>query len=422
MNPPPQRLLQCALCDYHQTGNPDHPPRCPQHPDRALVAQSYLKNGPKDYLLGSRLGGKYLINRPLGRGQFGKVYHALQEGAGEILRPVAIKVLREDRTDMQALFLDEMKVVAQLTSRHIVRYLDSGFDQKHRLSYMVMELVKGDTLSKMINESITMSSDRASQLIAQLLIALDLAHSEGVIHRDLKPSNLMVCKQDGEDVLKVLDFGVARPNASQPREQTQGVIPGTPAYMAFELFCGYTGEVSANMDLFSVGVIYYQLIMGHMPFEVEGEIDHLISYYKLYSGNPKPTLIGANAPKRVADVIFKALHLDPKRRYQSAQDMLKAIAPWSPYAARHLLMVGDMSGGYNGYLPSMRYTSEHRSKSSRWVWLAIAALLGGTLGLGVHLSRTQIVSPQEEVEVVRSETGKVNGGVYTQVKVTPLGE
>ena len=101
-----QRLLQCTVCGYNQAGHPHDPPTCPQHPDRYLIAQKYLVSGPKDFLLGATLSGKYVLTHPLGQGQYGRVYHALQLGAGGLKKPVAVKILREDRAEAQALFLD----------------------------------------------------------------------------------------------------------------------------------------------------------------------------------------------------------------------------------------------------------------------------------------------------------------------------
>ncbi len=377
MTATPQRLMQCTMCAYNQAGQPSDPPTCPQHPDRYLVAQKFLVNGPKDYLLGAVLGQKYILTHPLGQGQYGKVYHALQIGAGGLRRPVALKILREDRAEAQALFLDEMKVISQLDSRHIVRYLDSGFDVEQGLTYMVMEVIEGDTLAQRLEDSVVLHQHRVSRMIAQLLIALEEAHQAGVIHRDLKPSNLMLTYLDGEEVLKVLDFGVARPDADQPREQTQGVIPGTPAYMAPELFSKYDGQITPHMDIFSVGVIYYQCLTGHLPFNVEGNVDHLIAYYRLYSQSPKPTPMSGQLPKGLTEVIMRALSLDPKRRYNSAREMLSAMASWSPTAHKHV--------DTQSTLARIDSPSVESPSTNKLNWLIAAALLGGILGLGAHL-------------------------------------
>jgi serine/threonine protein kinase len=372
-----QRLLQCTVCGYNQAGHPHDPPTCPQHPDRYLIAQKYLVGGPKDFLLGAILSGKYVLTHALGQGQYGRVYHALQLGAGGLKKSVAVKILREDRAEAQALFLDEMKVISQLSSPNIVRYLDSGFDAGQGLTYMVMEVVNGDTLAQLIESSIILKTRRTINLIAQLLIALDEAHQARVVHRDLKPSNLMLTEVDGEEVLKVLDFGVARPDANRPREQTQGVIPGTPAYMAPELFSQYNGQVSPQMDLFSVGVIFYQCLTGHLPFDVEGNIDHLIGYYKLYSSSPRPMLMPDNIPKEIQDLILCALSLDPKRRFNSARDMLKGLTRWSQTAHQYL----------EGKTPVTHQRLHHKSgyRTNKMRWFMVAAVLGGALGLGAHL-------------------------------------
>lgn len=371
-----QRLLQCTICAYNQAGCPNDPPLCPQHPERYLVAQKFLVNGPKDYLLGTVLNGKYILTHQLGQGQYGKVYSGLQMGAGGIKHPVAIKILREDRAEAQALFLDEMKVISGLESKHIVRYLDSGFDQQNGLTYMVMELIEGDTLSQRLEESILLHPHRVTRLISQLLIALDEAHQAGVIHRDLKPSNVMLTFVDGEEILKVLDFGVARPQADQPREQTQGVIPGTPAYMSPELFSKYDGKLSPQMDLFSVGVIFYQALTGHLPFQVEGHVDHLIGYYKLYSTSPTPLSMPNHIPKGLKDIVIRCLSLDPKKRFSSAQSMLQALKPWSPTAHQHLDVRATLS--------KIDQPVSQQSTSGKMNWLIAAAVLGGVLGLGAH--------------------------------------
>ena len=372
-SPPLQRLLQCVLCGFTQAGNPHEPPCCPQHPERALVAQRWLLAGPKDFMLGARLGGKYVLTQPLGQGQFGRVYLALQEGAPGVVTRVAVKVLREDRAEMHALFLDEVRVVSRFRSQHIAQYLDSGFDREHGLTYLVMELVEGETLAALLEREGRVELKRAVEMTAQLLVALEEAHAAGVIHRDLKPANLMLTRCDGVETLKVLDFGVSRPNASQPREQTQGLIPGTPAYMAPELFLGYTGSLSAEMDLFSVGVVLFQLLSGHLPFEVEGDADHLIGYYKLYSHRPRPAGLEGVGERRLEQVLAQALSVDPRRRFGSAREMLEALAPWSELAARALR--------------ERPAPPPQEPRRSRWVWLVAAAVLGGLIGLAAHFSR-----------------------------------
>jgi serine/threonine-protein kinase len=360
-----------------------------------MVAQRWLLQGPKDYLLGAQLGGKYRLLHPLGQGQFGRVYHAQQEGAGGVLRSVAVKVLREDRAEMHALFLDEVKVISQLKSAHITQYLDSGFDTQEGLIYLVMEMIEGETLSQTLDREERLSPERALELTAQLLIALEEAHAERVVHRDLKPANMMITLQGGEEVLKVLDFGVSRPNADQPREQTQGLLPGTPAYMAPELFQGYTGEVTPQMDLFAVGVVCFQLITGELPFVVEGDAENLIGYYKLYSQRPKPPRL-PQLDRRLELILQRALSLDPKRRFQSARELLIALAPWSVTASRH---VGELRPEGEDSAP----------RPKRFMWLAAAALIGGLIGLAAHSSR--VMSAEESAAQPSSPS---TSGVSTQ--------
>lgn len=389
-----QRLLQCVVCGHTENGLPLQPPQCPEHPERSLVAKKFLTSS-KDYLLGVKLGGKYTLTHPIGQGQFGRVYHALQSGAGAIQRPVAVKVLKEDRPEAQSLFLDEMQVISQLENQYIVRYLDSGFDEEQQMTYLVMEFIEGETLEQHLQDAVYFTPARTTKLIAQLLVALDEAHQAGVIHRDLKPSNLMISSLDHGECLKVLDFGVARPDASQPRQQTQGMIPGTPAYMAPELFCGYDGELSVQMDLFSVGVILYQCLTGHLPFDVESKGENLISYYKLYIQNPKPLSIDSDIPKPLAQIALRALSIDPKRRYPSAQAMLQDLMSWSPYTAQ-------MMGIQIPYSLLQNQKGIRAKSTPRWVWLLAAAFLGGCLGVGAHLSQEEETWSDVQVEEVRT--------------------
>ena len=393
-----QRLLQCPRCDYRQAGQPLSPPRCPEHPDRVMVAKRWLINAPKDYLLGAQLGAKYHLIHPLGQGQFGRVYHALQEGAAGVKRSVAVKILREDRREMYALFLDEVKVISQLQSPHITQYLDSGYDQEHGIIYLVMELVDGRSLAELMDDEGELEPERALNLIAQLLIALEESHAAKVVHRDLKPANMMVTDQGRGEELKVLDFGVSRPNADQPREQTQGLLPGTPAYMAPELFGGYTGEVSPQMDLFAVGVILHQLLTGHFPYQVEEDAENLIGYYKLYSQRPKAPRI-ANIDRRLAQHIQRALSLDPKRRFQSARELLIAISPWSSCAALH---VGEHS----------QELSPEPKRPRRLTLLVAAALLGGLIGLGAHA--LQLMIPQLSADELTQQRAAEPAPVQSQ--------
>jgi serine/threonine protein kinase len=399
--------VHCVICDHQvqielEADEHFQIHHCPQHPDRVLVPLNENRSN-RDYLLGIDLDQKYLLIDVLGKGQFAKVYYAIQKGAFHLMKPVAVKVLNEDRQELEKLFLDEAKIIAKLKSEHIVKYIDSGRDEKHKLCYIVMSLIEGETLSKALKREVQFHAADALHLIDQVLIALEEAHELGIIHRDLKPSNLMLEIQDGKTVLKVLDFGVARPNANRQREETQGMIPGTPAYMAPELFKQYDGSVHPRLDLFSVGVILYQLICGYLPYQCEEGTDSIIAYYRLYHKKPKPLPLPKSVGAHVQQLIHQAIHIDPKKRIQSAKQfrqMLADVLKMEMNLLNHQRSIQEMGnhgddflgeingiGGRHGMMGidgEMSEVDEVFFSKQRLIWLITAGLIGVLIGLGAH--------------------------------------
>ena len=171
------------------------------------------------------------------------------------------------------------------------------------------------------------------------------------------------------------------------------------------------------MDVYSVGVVLYQCIMGHLPFNVEGEVDNLIAYYKLYHENPKPIPLPNCVPKALSKVIYRSLSLDPKKRYRSAREMLMDLAPFSALAAKVLKLDIPIN-------PEV-LAAEHKDNPPRktMVWLLVAAILGGSLGVIAHLNSNTISDElTEKVDVNKNDKKGSKEGrsvKFTGVIATP---
>jgi len=218
-------------------------------------------------LEGTVLDGKYTVGPLLGRGGMGTVYRATQK---LIDREVALKILRADFTsDMNAVkrFFREAKAVARLRSPHAVILYDFGLAREGHL-YYTMELVKGRPLSREANDAGPFPLKRACRIMLHVARALEEAHGLGIVHRDLKPSNIMLVGSGDDEVAKVLDFGIAK-IVTAPEGSTLltdvGIAVGTPRYMSPEQATG--GQVDYRSDLYSLGVIFYELLAGLHPFE-----------------------------------------------------------------------------------------------------------------------------------------------------------
>ncbi|MBM4371775.1 MAG: serine/threonine protein kinase, partial [Deltaproteobacteria bacterium] len=217
-------------------------------------------------LEGTVLDGKYDVFEQLGRGGMGTVYRAVQK---LIEREVALKILRTDFTsDLQAVkrFFREAKAVARLRSPNAVILYDFGLASEGHL-YYTMELVRGRSLARELKEQGAFPVKRATRIALQVARALEEAHGLGIIHRDLKPSNIMLVGAGDGEVAKVLDFGIAK-LLSVPEGSTlltdSGIALGTPKYMSPEQATG--GQVDYRSDLYSLGVILYEMLAGLPPF------------------------------------------------------------------------------------------------------------------------------------------------------------
>src|SRR5580692_6608390 len=260
--------------------------------------------------------GKYEIRRVLGRGAMGTVY----EGFDPVIeRTVAIKTVRlpeaaDDETAEEiARFRREAQAAGRLTHPNIVGVFDYG--ETADIAYIVMEYVDGPPLKNLLDKNERFPLPRIARIMEDLLAGLQFSHERGVVHRDIKPANLMLTKSGQA---KIADFGIARIESSSMTQA--GTVLGTPAYMSPEQFMGQV--VDARSDIYSSGVLLYQLLTGERPFE--GSMS-AIMHKALNTEAPMPSQISVTAPRQFDAVVRKAMAKRPEDRYTTAAEFMAAI-------------------------------------------------------------------------------------------------
>ena len=265
--------------------------------------------------IGEVFDGRYKINRTIGVGGMAIVYEATDLTSN---RTVAIKMLKDSISDNpQALrrFINESKAVAMLNHPNIVKILDISVKTEHK--FIVMDYIKGITLRDYMDDKRILNWRDAVGFITQILLALDHAHMKGVIHRDIKPQNIMVT-EDG--VIKVADFGIAKiPNAETVTMIDHAV--GTIYYISPEQAKGK--KIDARSDLYSLGVMFYEMVTGKLPFVAENA--YAIMHKHINEAPEAPTNIIPNLPLGIEQIIMMAMEKLLENRYQSASQMIRHI-------------------------------------------------------------------------------------------------
>ncbi|WP_437825157.1 serine/threonine-protein kinase [Sorangium sp. So ce1153] len=330
-------------------------PRCPQD-GLALVSREALAEAEGDPFLGLTIADRFVIVGKLGAGSMGTVYRARQETMG---RDVAIKILRSDRAfDAQAKvrFTREARAMSLLRSPHTVTVFDFGeivddsadptFGRGRSAEqsspgdgapwgsgslYLAMELLEGESLGQRLKRMRRLRVGDAARFARHALLSLAEAHDKGIIHRDLKPDNLFLAKPpagEHEEICKVLDFGIAKlmTGAERPVDalETQaGTVFGTPRYMSPEQAQGRA--LDARSDLYSLGVLLYQMLVGRPPFIDDDAVVVMARHIK---SSPVPAIEAApdaGIPPSLSQLLQRALAKRPEERPRSAQEFIAEL-------------------------------------------------------------------------------------------------
>jgi serine/threonine-protein kinase len=278
-----------------------------------------------DPLVGRTLPGGYVILDLVGIGGMGRVYRAEQTNLG---RTVAVKIIHPHlvgEENAAARFITEARAASRLNHPNSVAVIDFGKTEDGQL-YLVMEFLRGKDLARVQYEEGPLSFRRIASILKQVLAALSEAHHLGIIHRDLKPENIILEPvRTGGDFVKVVDFGLAkmRVEAVQSNITSPGIVCGTPEYMSPEQ--GRGDPLDARSDLYAVGVIFYQLLTGRLPFEAESPTQVVLMHITEAPDDPRGVVPERGIPSLLADVCLMALAKDPAHRFTNADEYAEAI-------------------------------------------------------------------------------------------------
>jgi len=325
-NPPPDSDAPTVV----NFGAPSSVPEAPiTDPDATIIegmlpplpplASRYTRpQRPATLEPGVVLGGRYEILKLLGEGGMGAVYKAQDR---ELDRPVALKLIRAEMASSPSIlarFKQELLLSRQVTHKNVVRIYDLG--DADGVKFITMEFVEGRDLRSLIHEKQKFSPEEAVEVIQQVCQALEAAHSVGVIHRDLKPQNIM---RENTGRILVMDFGLARTIAGDGMTQV-GALVGTMEYMSPEQ--ALAKDLDQRSDLFTVGLILYELLTGKMPFRADSVLASLI---KRTQERAVPVSDhDATIPGALSGIVSKCLERDANLRYQSAAEILRDLEAW----------------------------------------------------------------------------------------------
>ncbi|MBR1821016.1 MAG: protein kinase [Clostridia bacterium] len=266
-------------------------------------------------MIGHVISGRYVVQAVVGTGGMAVVYRAFDKKKNRI---VAIKVLRpeyESDEEFVRRFSREAEAASKVSHENIVNMLDVGIDGDMR--YIVMEYVDGQTLKEMIRQRGTIHPDTAIRMAIRILAAVDHAHRNGIVHRDIKPQNIMV---DNQGQVKVADFGIARLKAAQTtttEEGSNGSVLGSVHYFSPEQAKGEVADEKS--DLYSVGVVMYEMLTGRVPFDGETSVSVALKHVSEEPKSMRDHQEGIS--KALDEVVMRALCKDASKRYQSAAEM-----------------------------------------------------------------------------------------------------
>jgi serine/threonine-protein kinase len=372
-------------------------------------------------MIGSRLGDRYEILQRIGGGGMAIVYKGL-----DVLlnRKVAVKVLRDQYVhddEFIRRFQREAQAAASLSHPNIVSIYDVG--KENDVHYIVMEYVEGTTLNEVIKEKAPMQVEEAIHYTSQICDALDHAHSNQIVHRDIKPHNILIGKNGR---IKVTDFGIARATTSSTITQTGSVV-GSVHYFSPEHAKGVSA--GAKSDLYSLGIVLYQMLTGRLPFLGESPISVALKH--LQENVEDPRKVNSLIPQSVENIILKSMRKNPDERYSSAKqvqrDLETCLLPERRNEPKAVFGEDELDGEITRVVPAIRAGQfadsvddeaadpeasrlAARRKRRKWlwirplVWLVILVVLGYSAWSGVQMLLGRIIVPSVDIPDVTNMT------------------
>ena len=349
-----------------------------------------------DPMIGRVIDGRYRVQARIGQGGMGAVYRVEHVAMGKL---AAMKVLHpslSQEPEVVLRFRREAEAVSRLSHPNTVQVFDFG--EAHGSLYLVMELVRGEDLGILLKRDGRLPWSRLGPMLSQVLDALSEAHELGVIHRDLKPENLLVARtRDGRDLVKVLDFGLAKLRDVEERSEVtdRGTVLGTPYYMSPEQI--RAESLDARSDLYSLGALAYRALTGEHPFAAPTPVAVLTQHLTATLRPPRSLVHGHDVPVDVEALIVRAMARSPDGRFQHAEAMRSAVAETLSTSMNQALRpaglqrrASDLAAQSSGAVPAIERMQredfddyERGLTVRRWVALSVVPLLlalAGVLG------------------------------------------
>lgn len=348
--------------------------------------QPELKVAPEDSVHESSFEiNDYELGSMIGKGGMGAVYRAHHKA---IDKTIAVKFLHKelaaDPVNVQR-FRQEVKAASLLTHPNLVAVYDSGI-ASDGTPYLVMDHVKGETLDEVLRRDGYITTEHFLGLFIQIAEALVHAHTKGVVHRDLKPSNIMLIKTDDQDLVKVLDFGIARvlQRGEEPTSvqlTTTGAVLGSPVYMSPEQCL--SRPIDERSDVYSLGAVMYHALTGQPPFTGDGPVELIVKHVHDKVRTPSKLRPDLKLPFELEDLIMTALEKSPDKRQQSVQEILD-----------QLLAIRDRSLGFQPWSPRRSAKNAMRAMNPKIVGTAAVVsltILGALASLSLHQPKVSTI-------------------------------
>ena len=341
---------------------------------------------PTDPMVGTTIADKYELVRLVGLGGMGAVYEGRNAAT---LKRVAVKILNSPELaqspQVVKRFFREARASSVIESDHVVQVFDSGTDPNTGHPYMVMELLNGQDLEHTLQHYGALAPLPAAKLVLQAATGLAKAHEQGIVHRDIKPANLYLTnRENGELVIKILDFGIAKVKMEALSETASGMtregsMLGTPLYMSPEQAKGST-QIDARSDVWSLGVVLYELLCGTLPYADASSLGELMVHI-ITSDIPLLQDKAPWVPPELAEICHRAMSRDINKRFANAAELRDAIAALIPDGARMTAAV------------LVGITTEQRAFVAPRLQLTGDGMLKATTRTGLELTHSHSMPP-----------------------------